>query len=202
MLPTLRRPSLEACFRLRDAVARADVTYPHVGATQGDAAPVGYRWTRTRIRIGTGHEDFAAACQAIREWRMLPPEIAEVWPAAPRIAVDEIAIVRLTSFGLRALGPCRIVYCVDELDADVARFGFAYGTLPGHIATGEERFLVGHDAQDDAVWYELTAFSRAATWLTRLTVPILRAAQREFVRRSVAAMSAAIDAQTTAAEEA
>ncbi len=192
MLPSLRRPSLEACFRLRDAVARADVTYPRVGATQGNAAPPSYVWTRARVRIGTGQETFAEACEAIRQWRMMPPEIAEVWPAAPKIAVGEIAIVRLCSFGLKALGPCRIVYCVDEQTADAARFGFAYGTLPGHLASGEERFLVGWDACDDAVWYELTAFSRPANWLTRLSLPLLRAAQREFVRRSFSAMRDAV----------
>ena len=38
----------------------------------------------------------------------------------------------------------RVVYLVDE-DGPVPRFGFAYGTLPGHAESGEERFLVEWD---------------------------------------------------------
>lgn len=189
----LRRPSLEDCFRLRDAVAASDFTYPHRGATRDARAPSGFRSTKARVRVGAGPQAFAAACDAIRQWRMLPPSIAEVWPAAPPIAADEVVIVRLRSFGLHALGPCRIVYSIDERTADAARFGFAYGTLPGHLASGEERFLVGYDAADDSVWYELAAFSRPAAWLTRVASPLLRAAQRTFVRRSLAAMKAAVE---------
>jgi uncharacterized protein (UPF0548 family) len=199
---SLFRPSLEDCFRLRDAVARAAWTYPHVGATEGHTPPAGYAWTRTRRPIGAGREAFWRACDAIRDWRMLPPSIAEVWPAGQPVAVGEIAIVRLRAFGVYALGPCRIAYCIDEQSPHAARFGFAYGTLPGHLASGEERFLVGYDAKSDEVWYELTAFSRPANWLTRAAYPLLRAAQRAFVRRSCAAMKAEVQTLATLAVEA
>ena len=194
MLLRLRPPPLEACFRLRDAVAGLPLSYSCVGATHGDIAPAGYRWTRAKVRIGSGPDDFAAAREAIRNWRMLPTQIAEVWPAAPRIAVGEVVVVRLRSLGLHALGPCRIVHCIDEQTADAGRFGFAYGTLPGHLASGEEQFLVSHNAADDAVWYELTAFSRPAHWLTHLACPLLRAAQRHFVRRSLDVMQLTLGA--------
>lgn len=194
MLPRLRPPPLEDCFRLRDAVAGRPLSYPFVGATRGDGAPPGYRWTRVRASIGSGPDDFSAAREAIRNWRMLPPEIAEVWPATPRIAVGEVVVVRLRSLGLHALGPCRIVHCIDEQTADAARFGFAYGTLPGHLASGEEQFLVSHNTHNGAVWYELTAFSRPATWLTHLACPLLRAAQRHFVRRSLDVMKSTVGA--------
>ncbi len=38
------------------------------------------------------------------------------------------------SAAYRAASPCRVVYEVERPDAR----GFAYGTLPGHPATGEE----------------------------------------------------------------
>ena len=44
------------------------------------------------------------------------------------------------SIGLWWLNACRIVAVVDE-DGPVKRFGFAYGTLPDHAGSGEERFL-------------------------------------------------------------
>ena len=35
------------------------------------------------------------------------------------------------------------------------KFGFAYGTLPDHAATGEERFLIEWNQDDDSVWYDI-----------------------------------------------
>jgi len=40
------------------------------------------------------------------------------------------------SIGLWWLNACRIVYVVDKVD----KFGFAYGTLPDHAGSGEERW--------------------------------------------------------------
>ena len=47
--------------------------------------------------------------------------------------------------------PCRVVYVVDEPD----RRGFAYGTLPGHAESGEERFVVRYDPATDEVCAEV-----------------------------------------------
>jgi uncharacterized protein (UPF0548 family) len=199
MLYLLQKPKLEDCFRLRNRLRGAALTYGEVGATRETAGPAGYRWSRMRIRIGTGEADFRRACDAIRQWKMLPTEIAVVWPEAAPIAVGQEVIVQLRSLGFSALGPCRIVYVVDEQLPEAARFGFAYGTLPGHLANGEERFLVEWTARDDAVWYELTAFSRPAKWWTWLTLPLLRAAQRNFAVRSAAVMKDAV-LQTAVAE--
>jgi uncharacterized protein (UPF0548 family) len=63
------------------------------------------------------------------------------------------------ALGLWWLNACRIVYIVDESEP-LRRFGFAYGTLPGHVGTGEERFLVEWDPAGDGVWYDILAFSR------------------------------------------
>ena len=42
------------------------------------------------------------------------------------------------SLGLWWLNACRIVCVIDE-DRPVTGFGFAYGTLPDHAESGEER---------------------------------------------------------------
>jgi uncharacterized protein (UPF0548 family) len=68
------------------------------------------------------------------------------------------------------------------------RFGFAYGTLPGHVEAGEERFLVEWLA-DDAVWYDLLAISRPRYWGARLAYPLARRLQRTFAQRSRARMA-------------
>ena len=78
------------------------------------------------------------------------------------------------------------------MDGPVQRFGFAYGTLPGHAETGEERFLIEWDRTDNSVWYDVFAFSRPRHPLTRLGYPFARLTQNRFARQSAASMLRAL----------
>jgi uncharacterized protein (UPF0548 family) len=80
--------------------------------------------------------------------------------------------------------PCRVVYVIDEPD----RRGFAYGTLPGHAETGEELFAVRYDPAEETVYAEVTAFSRHATWWSRLAGPLTSLVQRVVSRRYVTSL--------------
>jgi uncharacterized protein (UPF0548 family) len=86
------------------------------------------------------------------------------------------------------LAPCTVVDVTDEPD----RFGFAYGTLPGHPERGEEAFHVRRSAEGE-VTFDVVAFSRPADLLGRVGGPVARAVQSrvtsaylEGVRRFVA----------------
>ena len=74
------------------------------------------------------------------------------------------------------------------------RFGFAYGTLPDHAGSGEERFLVEWDRKDDSVWYGILAFSRPRHLLARIGYPWVRRVQKRFGRESAAVMRRAVGA--------
>jgi uncharacterized protein (UPF0548 family) len=102
-------------------------------------------------------------------------------------------------FGLWWLNACRIVYVVDE-QGPVQRFGFAYGTLPGHAESGEERFTVEWREAAGAVWYDIQAFSRPRQVLARLGYPLARRLQRRFARGSAAAMRRAVVEGTSTAQ--
>jgi uncharacterized protein (UPF0548 family) len=71
------------------------------------------------------------------------------------------------------------VYTVNEHN----RFGFAYGTLPHHVESGEELFQVRIDDKKQ-VWYEIQAFSRPRHWMARLAFPVARYYQLKFVKHS------------------
>ena len=77
-----------------------------------------------------------------------------------------------------------MVYVVDEPD----RRGFAYGTLPGHAESGEEQFVVRYDPATDEVHAEVVAFSRHATWWSRLGSPVASVAQRVITQRYLRAL--------------
>lgn len=94
-------------------------------------------------------------------------------------------------FGLWCLNACRIVSVVDD-QGPVKKFGFAYGTLPAHVESGEERFSVEWNKEDDSVWYDILAFSRPRQFLVRAGYPAVRRLQKRFARDSAAAMVRAV----------
>ncbi len=88
--------------------------------------------------------------------------------------------------GVWSLNACRIVYLIDE-EIPIRRYGFAYGTLPGHAERGEELFTVEW-RQDDSIWYVVYAFSRPNHLLTAASYPFARMLQKRFARDSQRAM--------------
>ncbi len=112
----------------------------------------------------------------------------EAWPADTPIRAGETVAVLIRAFGLWWLNAARIVYVVDETAESVTRFGFAYGTLPGHVEAGEERFLVEWDRATDRVFYDIFAFSRPRHILTRIGQWQVRRMQQRFRDDSAAAM--------------
>jgi uncharacterized protein (UPF0548 family) len=84
-----------------------------------------------------------------------------------------------------AVAPARVAYLLDEPE----RFGFAYGTLPGHPARGEEAFVVVRSG--GRVRFEVVAFSRPQEPLARLGKPVTRLLQVRTIRSYLGAMEAA-----------
>jgi uncharacterized protein (UPF0548 family) len=95
-----------------------------------------------------------------------------------RVEAEAVHRVGLGFGPLRLWAPCQVVYVVDE----PSRQGFAYGTLPGHPESGEESFVVSID-EDDVVEFTVTAFSRPATWFSRLGGPLTGFVQRRVTWR-------------------
>lgn len=89
-------------------------------------------------------------------------------------------------------GTPRVIYRVGE-GGDVERRGFAYGTLLGHAARGEERSTVSWDRRDGSVRYEALAMSRPNHPLAWAGYPLARALQRRFARNSKRTMARATD---------
>jgi uncharacterized protein (UPF0548 family) len=183
---SVRRPSdaeIDAFLRSQKC---APFSYAPVGATAG-VPPTGYNIDHNRAQLGSGGAVFERAAAAVRRWEMFNVGwVSLCWPHTPIEIGREVAIlVRL--YGLWSMNASRIVYVVDE-NADVRRFGLAYGTLPDHMETGEERFTVEWRRDDDSVWYDIIAFSRPRHPLARIGHPLSRALQKRFAHDSLDAM--------------
>jgi uncharacterized protein (UPF0548 family) len=187
---SLRRPSSETIRAFLASQADLDFTYEAVGAT-ARVPPDGYAVDHTQIKLGEGEEVFLRAKAALGRWQQFRLGWVEAWPPETPIRAGVVVAVVAHEIGLWWLNACRIAYVVDEA-GPVSRYGFAYGTLPDHAGTGEERFLVEWDRATGEVRYDLLAFSRPHLFLTRLGYPYLRRVQKRFGKESVAAMLKAV----------
>ncbi|MBY0461411.1 MAG: DUF1990 domain-containing protein, partial [Gemmataceae bacterium] len=165
-MPFLRKPSPDAVRDFLAAQAKLGFTYAGVGAT-ATGPPSGYTVDRTRGKLGTGEGTFRAAVAALKNWKHFELGWTQARPADTPLEVGACVCVLARVVGLWWMNASRIVYTIDE-DGPPGRFGFAYGTLPGHAESGEERFLIEWNTADDDVWYELFAFSRPRNPLARL----------------------------------
>lgn len=188
-LPGLRRPRPERVRRFIGKQRERSFSYAAVGSTASQP-PDGYVVDHTRVCLGEGEEAFAAARRALEGFQQF--DLGWLSAAEPprTIREGEIVVVLARLMGLWWLNACRIVYVMDEV-TPVRRFGFAYGTVEGHVEEGEERFLVEMDAEG-RVWYDILAFSRAAKLATRLGYPYVRRVQKRFGRDSVARLQRAV----------
>jgi uncharacterized protein (UPF0548 family) len=182
----LKKPPPASIGRFIDEQRDLGLTYSFVSATAA-TPPADFVVDHTRIQIGTGEQVFGAAKAALERWAQFRLNWLEASPPDTPLRTGEVVAVLAHVAGLWWLNACRIVYTINEV-GPITKFGFAYGTLPDHAATGEERFLIEWNRTDDSVWYDILAFSRPRHLLARLGYPFVRLMQKRFGQDSAAAV--------------
>jgi uncharacterized protein (UPF0548 family) len=147
-------------------------TYSDLGATLNGERPQGFRHDHYDAVLGMGPEVFERAVEGLRGWRAHSLSGIRVFPADRPIEKGATVVVTLGISLMALVAPCRIVEVVEDED----KWGFAYGTLPGHPEQGEEAFVVSRSS--NRVIFEVTAFSRPGDRLVRLSGPLGRGIQR------------------------
>jgi uncharacterized protein (UPF0548 family) len=211
----LREPSPDQIRRFISAQQELPFSYSEIGATRA-GIPSGYTVDHNRIKLGEGKQTYDRAVAALRRWRHFDLGWARIVPDETAIEVGATVAMLAKHLGFRSLNACRVVYVIDNgesaeaparnklrsgtapdrpvgtgdatMAALPARWGFAYGTLPDHAETGEERFTVEWKSDDDSVWYDILAFSRPKQLHARVGYPYARLLQKRFVRHSLRVM--------------
>lgn len=184
---SLTRPTADVLRLHRERLRDVPLTY----SSPDGQVPPGFKLDHFEIELGHGEAIFQAAKAAIAQWRMFPRPMATLDPEQTSIEAGQIVCVLFRAGPLWTVNACRILKRIDDV-GDVVRDGLVYGTLPGHVARGEERFLVEWNRATDAVTYSIHVFSRPAHWLIWLGYPYSRWQQNKFRRLSGEAMQAAV----------
>lgn len=158
-------------------------TYTPIKQTAQEKVVSNFDNDQLKLIIGQGEEAFQKAKIAIQNWQMFPVSWTLILPKNAPIRENTTIAMNARFAGLWWRNACRIVYVIDEPQ----RYGFAYGTLPGHVESGEELFLVSKDAIGN-VWYEIKAFSTPRHWIAKLGYPLVRLLQARFRRDSAQQM--------------
>ncbi|MFD9407571.1 DUF1990 family protein [Streptomyces sp. NPDC059989] len=153
------------------------LSYPDRGATARRPLPAGYHHLHHRTRIGRGRAAFEAAGVAVTTFHAHRTSGMRVRADSGAVRAGDRVEVGIGLGPLRITAPCRVIWTAYE----PSRIGFAYGTLTGHPESGEESFIVELDP-DGTVWFTVTAFSRPASWYTRLAGPVVPFLQQSYAR--------------------
>ena len=169
--------------------SKLDVCYSGVEMTRlGKSGPAQYRRHVADVVLGCGKNTFDDAVQHMKEWHHFALSWILLFPAKPTIAPNTTLLVCANHRWLWSVNACRIIYIIDESSESKKRFGFAYGTLPGHVEQGEERFLIEWDAESDLVRYEILAYSRPNHPLVSVLWPVGVLIQDHFRKESLLAL--------------
>jgi len=181
-----REPSNEAVRLFLKSQSTEPFSYDDVGAS-AKTPPSGFFIDHNRVQLGHGLAVYNRAVSALRRWRQFDLAWVSVVNDDAPIEVGTVVAIKARTFTTWSLSACRIVYLIDE-EGPTKKFGFGYGTLTDHIECGEERFTIAWNTQDDAIWYDILAFSKPHHPLVWLGLPFARMFQKRFARDSKARM--------------
>jgi uncharacterized protein (UPF0548 family) len=180
-----RRPTRNLIDRFLRESQDLPLSYGPVGIVRARTA--GQRLDELAVAVGHGQADFERARAALLAWKQFDIGWVETFPRHAPVAVGTIVAVLIRHLGFWSLNGCRVLYSVGS-PGDVARFGFAYGTLTNHAESGEELFEVFIDPRTEEVVYRIRATSWPQATLARVGQPIVRVLQKRFREQSAAAM--------------
>jgi uncharacterized protein (UPF0548 family) len=169
--------------RLLDEARQAELTYDHDRAGATLAGDGGAGRVRAR-RLGRGDDVFLAAAKGLRSWAPQRALGATVHPPGVPVATGTTALLLLPPGPFGLVIPVRVVRVVDE----PGRFGFAYGTLPGHPERGEQGFVVER-LEDGTVRATIRLAADPGPPAARALAPLVRLGQIVAVRRYLTALA-------------
>jgi len=149
--------------RLTD-LASLELTYEPRGRTLDGPLPEGFHHLEAERRLGAGDAAYRRACESVMTFGAQRGLGLRPQATAPRAAAGVEILSRLVALGV----PCRILWAVEGPE----RTGFGYGTLEGHVESGEEGFLV--ERRGAEVYAVVRAYSRPGSRLMRLGGPVGR----------------------------
>ena len=193
MGPFLRKPTPSWIESQLARLRHFPLSYWERGGTAMERMPQGFDHAEEWIYLGDGDATWVLAKAALSDWRMYPHGPWIYLSHYPKLKENEMAMVIFKLLGFWWASPVRIVYLIDHSD----RFGFAYGTLEGHVEQGEELFILERKPDSGEIWFGIRMMARARHLGARALPWLTHFMQMRFRRASLDAMKDAVDQAAT-----
>jgi uncharacterized protein (UPF0548 family) len=168
----IRPSNARAMESLFNSLTHLEPNYPEVGTSIQGTSPSGFRIHHYEIELLAREDVFTRAVAGLQSWQAHRIPRISIYPRSPAVRLGESLILEIGPRAIAMAAPCRIVHVIEEPN----RYGFAYGTLPGHPECGEESFVVSRLTTGRVV-FEVSGFSRPGNSIVRLSGPIARTIQ-------------------------
>ncbi|RZC45045.1 hypothetical protein C5167_037996 [Papaver somniferum] len=150
----------------------------------------GFFLNHSRTLVGSGLNTYERGKNALLTWRHFALNWAMVDPSTPIEIGSKFCVCAKEILPWIAM-PLQVAYVTDIKNPNKeklkASFGFGSGTLQGHLLSGEERFSIEMD-ENNQVWYEILSFSKPAHFLSFITYPYVQLRQKVFAHQSANAV--------------
>ncbi|NNN20893.1 MAG: DUF1990 domain-containing protein [Acidimicrobiales bacterium] len=122
---------------------------------------------RKSIQIGTNKRAFNKAVSALSSWDVHRGCGMKILSDNPVVSINSNVLIVAPIFLGHITALCRVT----GLTKNDRHWGFKYCTLPHHVETGEEEFLL-EMRNDETVWFTIEAHSKPSNTLVALLYPI------------------------------
>ncbi|KAF9621475.1 hypothetical protein IFM89_021779 [Coptis chinensis] len=165
--------------------------------TDNSLSKDGFFLNQMRVLLGSGSHTYTNAKSALQSWKHFGLDWTFVDPKT-RIETGTKFCVCVKEFLPWMMMPLQVEY-VNDIKQDSkkklnASFQFGSGTLQGHLLSGEERFSIELD-ENNQVWYEILSFSKPAHLLSIIGYPYVQHRQKYFAQQSADALVKYVTAQ-------
>ncbi|MBX2803218.1 MAG: DUF1990 domain-containing protein [Myxococcales bacterium] len=177
----LTEPDAAALLAFEDEHRGRRFNHEHVAASMGQMPPRSSHGVASRV-VGADEQAFDRVARAIGRWAVFEQPWLRLAPFRQPVAAGHAVTFASRQIGLWMLHPCRVVAVVDEREGEGWTSGIAYGTLQGHMLSGEERIAVHWDRSRGEVTAEIRSFASPGHLLSPWVQPVIRASQERFRR--------------------
>jgi len=185
---TLQRPKPERIRQILDQQVSQPLSYGWSGATTGDASEVPDVFFQIDYRrsLGRGETIFRNAINGLQQWKCFNlPWTQTVFDGSPHVGRHIAVAAR--AYGVWSVNCCRVVG-FDPCQSRDDVWSFTVGTLPHHMAIGEENISVQFDVQSGEVYFRIHSFSQPTWLISRAFYRLIRRQQARFCHDSFQAM--------------
>ena len=176
-----RLPTTERIRQWLNEQSAEALTYDDVGASRFEM-PSGYHHIEWSSEVGRGESTFHEAARGLQQWSCFNLTWTRAFGQGEPEAGKHLAIAARTG-GMWVVNFGRVIEATETFNLNGSdSYSVTIGTLPRHVACGEETLSIRWERETDIVSFNIRSFSHPSYWWMRMAAPLVHRRQARFCR--------------------